>query len=150
MIKFFKQITFYNNIINLKLYWLSHIAVWSFYFCEICIYILTLYETISEQIDLINGIVPDYIFGFKTYFLINHLLGFILLGLFDIALVIIFFVFKLVFKKIFLIKAKIFTHNYIYHIFWTFGIYITAITTICMTIYLASISYEGILCFFDK
>ena len=150
MIKNFKKNTLYNNIINLKQYWLSHIAVWSFYFCEICVIILTFYESISEQIDLKNGIVPDYILGFKTYFSINHLLSFILLGLFDIALVIIFFIFKLVFKKKFLIKAKIFTHNNIYHIFWTFGIYITAIIVICMTIYLISISYEGILWLLDK
>lgn len=150
MIKKFKHITLYNNIIKLKQYWHSHIAVWSFYFCEICILILTLYESISEQIDLKNGIVPDYIFGFKTYFLINHLLGFILLGLFNIALVIIFFIFKLIFKKIFLIKAKFFTQNNIYHAFWLLGIYITAIIVICITIYLASISYERILWLLDK
>ena len=128
----------------------THIVVAGFYICELCILLLTFYETISEQIDLKNGIVPDYIFGFKTYFLINHLLGFILLGLFDIALVIIFFIFKLIFKKIFLIKAKFFTQNNIYHAFWLLGIYITAIIVICMTIYLASISYEGILWLLDK
>ena len=107
-------------------------------------------ETIFELINLKNGIVPDYIFGFKTYFLINHLLGFILLGFFDIALVILFFIFKFAFKKIFLIKAKIFTHNNIYHIFWTFGIYITAIIIFCTTVYLISISYEGILWLMEK
>jgi len=150
MIKFLKKITLFNNIINLKQYWLSHIAILSFYFCEICVFILTLIETISEQIDLKNGIVIDYIFGFKTYFLINHLLGFILLGLFDIALLILFFIFKFIFKKNFFIKAKFFTNNHFYHIFWTFGFYITAIVVICMAIYLISISYEGFLWLLDK
>ena len=145
MIKFLKQITLYNNIMNLKQYWFSHIAVWSLYFCEVCIFVLTLFETISEQIDLKNGIVPDYVFGFNTYLILNHLLGYILLGFFDIALVILFFIFKLVFKKNFRIKAKFFANNHIYHIFWAFGFYITAIIVICITIYLISISYEGIL-----
>lgn len=128
----------------------THITVWSFFVCEAFVLILTAYETISEQIDLKNGIVPDYIFGLKTYFLINHLLGFMLLGLFEIILIIIFFIFKLVFKKKFLIKAKCFTHNNIYNYFWTFGFYITAIVTFCMAIYLVSISYEGFLWLLDK
>ena len=145
MIKHFKQITLYNNIINFKQYWLTHIAVWSFYFCEVCVIILSLYENISEQINLKNGIVPDYIIGFKTYFLINQLIGFILLGVLGIILFILFFIIKLAFKKNFLIKSNFITNNFTYHVFWTFGFYITAIIVICMTIYLISISYEGIL-----
>ena len=54
-----KNMILYNHIIKMKPYWLSHIAVWSFFGCEILIFILTLYETISEQIDLNNGIIPD-------------------------------------------------------------------------------------------
>lgn len=145
-----KNMILYNHIIKMKPYWLSHIAVWSFLICEAFIFILTFYETISEQIDLKNGIVPDYILGFNTYFMLNQLIGLMLLGFFLIALFILFLIIKFLFKKNFLIKTNFLTNNFIYHVIWTFGIYATTIIFIFTTIYLVSISYEGILWLLDK
>lgn len=148
--KYIKLITFYSYVIKLKQFLFSHIAVWYFYFCEICVLILTIYETISEQIELKNGITLDYVFGFNTHFLINQLIGFILLGFFEIAIFIIFLLIKFLLKKDFLIKSKILTNNLFYHIIWILGFYITLIISICTIIYLISISHEGILWLIDK
>lgn len=150
MIKILKKITLYNNIIKLKTYWLSHIAVIGLYLSEFCMFILTIYETIIEKIDLNNGIVPDYVLGFNTCLLLNQLIGFILLGFFEITLFIIFFIFKFLFKKAFIVKSQFLMKNHIYHIIWLFGIYMVSIIAFCVFIYLIIIAYEGITWFLDK
>ncbi len=150
MIKLLKKIIFYDDIIKFKSFLVSHIAVWSFFVCEICIFILTFYETISEQIDLKNGITPDYIIGVDTYFLINNLIFYMLFGLFTTALFILFYILKTIFKKNLTIKKGFLTDNYIYHKIWLIGIYITLIISFCVFIYLIIISYECINWLLDK
>ena len=145
MIKFLKIITMYNNIIKLKSYWLSHIAIIVFYLCELCIFIMTIYETIIEQIDLNNGIVPDYVLGFNTYLLLNQLIAVIIFGFFEIILFIIFFISKFLFKKVFIVKSKFLTNNRTYHIFWVLGIYIALIIAFCVFVYLLIIAQDGII-----
>ena len=143
IITYIKKITLYDNIIKLKPYLFSHLVVMSLYLCEFSIFIFTIYETVIEQLDLNNGIIPDYVLGFNTYLLLNQLIGFILLGFFEIIHFFIFFIYKFLFKKIFLFKNKFLTNNFIYHIFWTFGVYITIIIFIFTVLYLISISREG-------
>ena len=141
---------FKNIIFKLKQQKWTHIVVAGFYICELCTLLLTFYETISEQIDLKNGIVPDYVFGFNTYLLLNQLIGFILLGFFEIILLIIFFILKFLSKKDFIIKTNFLLNNRIYHITWLLGIYITSIATFCVFIYLIIIAHEGIIWLIDQ
>ena len=150
MIKFLKKFTLYDNIIKLKKYWFSHIAVIGLYLCEFCMLILTIYETILEQINLNNGIVPDYVLGFSTYLLLNQLISFIFLGFFEIILFITFIISKFLFKKVFIVKSKFLINNRFYHIIWIFGIYIASIIAICVFLYLIIIAHEGIIWLLDK
>ena len=78
--KYIKLITFYNYIIKLKTYWISHIAVAVFYIFETFAVALTMYITISELIDLKNGITSDYVLGFNACFLLSHLIFYVLFG----------------------------------------------------------------------
>ena len=150
MIKLLKKIIFYDEIIKFKSFLISHIAIWSLFVCEICIFILTFFETISEQIDLKNKIALDYILGFKTYFLLNNLIFYMLFGFFTIVLFILFYILKTIFKKNLIIKKGFLTDNYIYHKIWPIGMYITLIISFCVFIYLLTISYEGVKWLVDK
>ena len=134
----------------MKKYWISHIAIGSFYVCECLILSLTICVTISEQVDLARGIVPDYVLGFNTYLLINHFILLFLLGLAEIILFIIFLFVRLIFRKSFLVNEPFLTTNFIYHIFWTLGFYVTFIITFCVFIYLITITHEGIVWIVDQ
>lgn len=148
--KYIKLITFYNYIIKLKPYWISHIAVAVFYIFETFAVALTMYITISELIGLKNGITPDYVLGFNTCFLLSHLIFYMLFGFFTIALFILFYILETKFKKNLIIKKGFLINNYIYHKIWLIGIYITLIISFCIFIYLITISYEGIKWLIDK
>ena len=143
--KLIKKITFYQQVLKLKSFWISHIAVAGFYICEIFTLILTIFETLNEQYNLKNGIVQDYVFGFKIYFLLNHFLFFMFLGFCEIVLFILFVIIKFILKKDFIIKFKLFTNNTIYNFFWTIGFYVTFIISFCVFIYLIIIMKEGII-----
>ncbi len=150
MIKLLKKIIFYDEIIKFKSFLISHIAIWSLFVCEICIFILTFFEAISEHIDLKNGITPDYILGFNSYFLLNNLIFYMLFGFFTTVLFILFYILKTIFKKNLIIKKGFLTDNYIYHKIWLIGMYITLIISFCVFIYLLTISYEGVKWLVDK
>ena len=139
-----------NLIYKLKQQKWTHIVVAGFYICELCTLLLTFYETVFEQIDLKNSIVPDYVLGFNTYLILNQLIGFILLGFFEIILLIVFFISKFMLKKEFIIKTNFFINNCIYHIIWLFGICMTSIITFCVFIYLIIITHEGIIWLIDQ
>ena len=145
MIKFLRQITFYNYIIKLKSHLVSHIAVASFYLWEIIVLILTIYETILEQINISNGYIPDYVFGFKTYLLLNQFLGIIILGIYDIALLILFLVIIKFFKKNFMIKTKYLINSSTYNLAWTFGIYTTLLILLYTFVDIIRILLQGII-----
>ena len=136
-----KKIFAYNFIVKLKPFWVSHIAVAGFYICEICALILTISETLFEQIDLSNGITLDYVLGLKIYFVLNHIIFYTLLGFCEIillAILILLLIIKFLFKKNLILKIKtgFLLNNNTYHYIWVLGFYFVLVISFCTLIYL--------------
>ncbi len=104
-----KKLTLYNQIIKLKSYWFSHIAVAAFYLCEVFIGLMCFVDT-----DVKN-------FGLKFItFQIIGMLGIGLLGLMFCP----WLLFMIIFNNKFYVKNKFICENTIYNILWIIGIYV--------------------------
>ena len=135
--KYINKYSFYNKLVKIKPFCVSHIAVLGLFISEI---LAIIYAFILHNEDP-NA---DYIIEFSLAFELSHFFAFMFFGFGVFLLFSSQFLIKTFFKKSFITNNEYLLNNRIYHIFWVLGSYISIILAFGTLIYILKLIGEGI------
>ena len=120
MMNYIKQLTFYNQIMKLKKYLVSHFAIIFFYLLETIVIFSYLFENKNKKLLIFSTLIVSLV-TFLAYMI----------------LIILNYAYLLILKKELNVKNLFIINNKIYHIFWIISMYFiiigTTITLIAIT-----------------